>query len=883
MNFSVERKASRKKRDLRRTKEEMIKNESLHINDTIEYSRFLELYSIYGGNLAEDEFADIFLDIAKTDYYDLKKRSRCRILKKEIVTPADIELMKVKLIKTLGLKVLDEKHYDELEEIYNSIPTKLSFVPFVEMVLDVAQQTISRTNLVRTRKATIFSKTNIDYFDDSKCDEALYSTIGKLEKIRKEIPELKDTIAQDRGIHMNDSLNKEEFLELYQIYGINFSEMEFAENVLGIDSAKIKGLLNDKRKDVKIWTNEIVTLDYLLKIREETIKKEKLHINEKISYAQFKEIYNKHSGILTEVDFALEILDIPRTRYNELKKDKCESLVLSSIEVPEEFYSDAKEKIKTNEHVYRGKPITYEEFLKLHEKYGFVTNDIEFGEKTLEMDPDSIRSLKRGDIKTSWILKGEENEKSPEEHEKDIKRLRQIVIKENKLHIEDRMTGSKFTELYEKYGFGMSQKDFALGVLDIKDYRLNVILRDESQGTAILTNEKVSKDKIKALRKAFFSSGEHCTEDSIDYKEFLRLYDLYGGILSERQFAEKVLFMSADRLTFIRTHPGEETEIFCRAKVSDAYIANLKARLIKESLLYYKQPVTLPFFNRLYKNARTILSKPNFAKEILEVNRWSYRELENKESNAFFILTTSGTEENREKFLKRQDEKIKQMLEAGFGYDEIEENVNLPSIELKKNIDSLYENGLDKENITKIYLYNTLKNNKKVDKSRLEESEISEFDISKIKGAVENELRLKPLQKKCAHIIDEVLDTPKNKKNLVEYIKLCKELYGARPKNMPEDILDTLQDCIEFLDTNLGNSLFFIKVCIDRMDYIRANGLVTFNMHSDSLSIEDKKKLQEMRVMIKEASERKDEVIARKNVVSIKDSNESIFKREAVV
>ena len=80
MKFSVERKIWGKKRELKKEREEMIEKESLHINDTIEYSRFLELYSIYGGNLAEDEFAEIFLDIAKTEYYDLKKRSRCRIL-----------------------------------------------------------------------------------------------------------------------------------------------------------------------------------------------------------------------------------------------------------------------------------------------------------------------------------------------------------------------------------------------------------------------------------------------------------------------------------------------------------------------------------------------------------------------------------------------------------------------------------------------------------------------------------------------------------------------------------------------------------------------------------------------------------------------------------
>lgn len=85
MNFSIERKASIQKRQLRKLKEKVIEREKLHINEVIGYDRFLELYSKYGKEcgLAEDEFADVFLDISKTEYYDLKKRSKSRILKKK--------------------------------------------------------------------------------------------------------------------------------------------------------------------------------------------------------------------------------------------------------------------------------------------------------------------------------------------------------------------------------------------------------------------------------------------------------------------------------------------------------------------------------------------------------------------------------------------------------------------------------------------------------------------------------------------------------------------------------------------------------------------------------------------------------------------------------
>jgi len=879
MEFSVERKASIKKRELKKLKEDMIKKEALHIYDSIEHSRFLELYSVYGTNLSESEFGDIFLDMSKNDYYDLKKRGSCKILKKEVVDDYDIECMKVKLIKELGLKQLDEKRYDELVEIYNKAQSKLSLVHFAEKILDVAQQTVSRTSIVKTRKTTILSKTNSDYFNLQKCDEVLKSTLKEIEKRKMEISDLKDIIAKDRNLHMSDEINKNDFEEIYQIYGEGFTKEEFASSILGVGSTKIKSLLNDKTKDVKIWKEEIPTLDYLLRIREETILEEKLHINEKINYERFKEIYKRHSGILNEVDFALEVLDIERARYNELKKGKSESGVISSIEAPEEFYVQTKQKIKNNENVYKGKFVTYEEFQMLHEKYGFIINDLEFGEKVLEMDQDAIMSLRSGRNKIAMILKNKGNEKNSEE----IKKLRQLVIRENKLHIKDSIRGSKFKILYEKYGFGMSPKDFAFEILDIKDNNLNLILRDENRGTQILTNEKVSSEEIKSLRKRLFRIGEHCKGDRIDYKEFLRLYNLYGGILSEKQFANKILFISSDKLVDIRNDLEGRAEIFCRAKFSDAYIANLKAKVVKENLLFYNQSVTLAFLNKLYKSAHTIMSKRVFAKEILEINNWSLCRLENKEIGSSFILTTSGTEQNKVKFLERQDKKIKQMLEAGYGYDEIEENINLSKEELNKKIENLYETELDEKSVTCKYIYNKAKNGQAIDERRVKTSNIEEDKIISIIARVNKEKELQEIKKQCDHIMYEVDDTEKNRKILKRYIRLCREFYWENPKEMPEEILDSIQNCIEFLDIDFENSLFFVRVCIDNMEYKRANEIVTFNMQDENLSISDKRKLQEMRTMIRDASKKKDTVMKKRRIIPMESRQNRIFEGEYAV
>ena len=497
---------------------------------------------------------------------------------------------------------------------------------------------------------------------------------------------------------------------------------------------KARSLINDKIKKAQIWNEETVSLDYLLKIREETIKQEKIYINQSISYEKFKEIYRKHARILSEIDFAEEILDIAKQNYKRLKREESESFILNDIKIPENFYQEAKQSIKQNENVYRGKAITYEEFLTLYEKYGFVTNDVEFAKQALEIDGTQFRLLKNGECKTNRILRSEENDLPEELLKRAVRKLRDVVIREKKLHIEDPMTGKQFLEIYEKYGFGMSQKDFAREVLDIKPHRLDNILRDENQRTIILTNEKVRKDEIKALRKSLFNNSGYCTEDRITYEEFSKLYKLYGGKLSEKQFAEKILFIGNDRLIFIRNNPGEDTEIFCRVKFSDAYLANLKAKLVRENLLYQRQGIIPTFFEKLYKRAHTILSRPDFAKQVLEINRQNYyKSIEKNYNETCEILSVSGTKENKNKFLEWQNKTISEMLQEGYGYEEIAENTNLNTGDLIGKVETLYESELDKSEVSYKYLYESLKNDKPIDKSRIEELELGPEEMKKIK------------------------------------------------------------------------------------------------------------------------------------------------------
>lgn len=609
-----------------------------------------------------------------------------------------------------------------------------------------------------------------------------------------------------------------------------------------------------------------------------------MHIKDQISYKEFKEIYKKHSGILSENDFATEILDITKSRFYGFKKEKYECMILSDIEVPQEFYPEIKKQVQENEDVYFGKSITYEEFQKFHEKYGFITNEVEFAEEVLEIAKKGFAEFQDGRIKTKNIFlrskKLAQGQDTVIYTPKQIEKLREIVIKENKLHIEDSITGEEFVNIYNKYGSGMSQKSFAVQILDINENRLDDIIKDyenrkrnheakENEARAIiLRNEKVSDKEIKHMRKVIFKVGEHSKDDLINYGEFKRLHDLYGGKLSKKQFAEKVIFISNDNLSLIRNgvDSDRKTAIFSNLKISDEYIANLKAQVIRKNLLFFRQRITPKFLTKLYEESATIFSKPKFAEKILEVNRQNYYDsVDSGRHDSCEILSVSGSMENREKFFKKRDKTIVQMLRDGAGYNDIEEEVNITHRDLLKKTESLFENELDKDEIVRKHVYFSILTGGEIDLELARDINVQELE--KIKKEVEADEKFLALENKCIKILDEFLERKNDRKHIMNYIKQCKKRYYRNLYKMPKKTLVFLQEALEYAEydkVNLDDCLFFVKACIEHMEYKMAISYITFNMQNENITIDEKKKLQELRKSVREASQKFSEVTSRK-------------------
>ena len=128
--------------------------------------------------------------------------------------------------------------------MYQSISTKLSETIFAEKILDISSHSLSCVKYDKTNRATIFTKTDDIYF----CTEIPERTIRK--EIRKKtrevnhtIKEIKNTIAEDRKLHIGDQISCSQFQEIYEIYGKNYIQnMILLESYWGFRKQRQKAL-----------------------------------------------------------------------------------------------------------------------------------------------------------------------------------------------------------------------------------------------------------------------------------------------------------------------------------------------------------------------------------------------------------------------------------------------------------------------------------------------------------------------------------------------------------------------------------------------------------------------------------------------------------------
>ena len=320
--------------------------------------------------------------------------------------------------------------------------------------------------------------------------------------------------------YTNKLISYQEFLELYEPYKNEMSELEFSK-ILGISYSNyftIKGRGTKARilKEEKVISEE----------RKEEIRnalKEKGYANRLVSYQEFLELYEPYKNEMTEVEFA-NIIGMLYPNYKNIKSRGTRTRILKEEKVITEA---RKEEIRNalKEKGYEKRSISYQEFLELYEPYKNEMSDTEF-RKIIGISDPSYMSIKNRERKR--IIK--EEKVIPKEIREEIRENLRKKRYTNKL-----ISYQEFLELYEPYKNEMSEIEFAytIGIV----YANHNNMKNKGTRTRILKEEKViTEARQEEIREDLRKKGYE--NKLIGYQEFLELYEPYKDEMTDIEFIE---------------------------------------------------------------------------------------------------------------------------------------------------------------------------------------------------------------------------------------------------------------------------------------------------------------------------------------------------------
>lgn len=305
--------------------------------------------------------------------------------------------------------------------------------------------------------------------------------------------------------------------------------------------------------------------------------------------------------------------------------------------------------------------IDYDKFLEIYQPYEAVMSEIHFAEM-LEISERRYKSIRNERGKRARVLSNRGKA------EQDVIKLEMTKKIEYSKYIDYK----EFLELYEEYKSRISEIEFAQ------------ILGMSYGGYERIKNLETARAKIMAGKGKIIGKDKKCIQDevlkeieagqSVDYKEFLRLYNPYRELVKEIEFAE-IIGITYNSYYSIKTK-NKRAKVLKERKPEE--IKRIKEKIDRD--LISGEPINYYQFLEMYEPYKEKLTEEEFAK-VLGIRYANY--------------TTMKYNRNRARIQKKQSEieRIKYELKESRYYskDELEE------VAKKYNVEQVEDIILDEE------------------------------------------------------------------------------------------------------------------------------------------------------------------------------------------
>lgn len=835
MELSMQKKVNRRTTaSLRQT---IIENEKLHIGQKMNYEQFQDLHNRYGMDYSEKDFARYCLDIEEarlSAMHSESKQSSSYILTQEVVTEEEYEQLKSKVKAYFELDETSKIYYENFEQMYYMFGGRLSPRLFCERILGIRYSYMERARSAQKERD------KFAYFEGSQITPK-----DKCDMIRARI-------LADNDLHIGDQINLQQFNQLYDSYGSELSQREFYERVLEMPIGSLTKLNTETNERATIFSNHVVDPETLYKLRDIVILEADLHIGDTISPQQFEALFRKYGGILSRKIFGEEILDLSESSVRSLSNGAQAVTILQDVEVSDEYIEDVKNRIIRENNYDQNVPINYQKFQELHRKYAYRLSEKMFAILVLEISETSFPKLQNGTQENVIIFK--------EKQITDITELRKKVIEEARLHYSDKLTYKQIEALHNEYAPNMRESKFALEVLDVETKKLNSMKFSKREfATKILLNEPLpTEEEFEALKwKVIGEAGLH-TKDSIDYKKLQLLHRIYGGIIPEAMFAQKILDVGQTGYNNLKGGFQSEVVVLLKTKISDEQLEVLRSEILDDNDIYPGRPITFKHFKRMYYGYVHCMSEIDFAKKILGINYDSYNKLITKERRSVGALVAERKALIREPivFTDKQVKKLKRYLIQGLSEEQICARFGIDLKTLNNNLKTLIKAKKisEEENIYR-RVYNLHCDGHPLWKIA-EDMGCEEKDLKKAYDQAKKDLKAKDeesqenypraIKARAQKTLDNFEYNSKGIGKVKAYIDQVRSRFEENPESVKKEELDFLDECIVFVQGGADDILLFARICVSMKDYNRAKKFISLNIDNDGITNVDQTRLMKV-------------------------------------
>lgn len=192
------------------------------------------------------------------------------------------------------------------------------------------------------------------------------------------------------NLHIDDDISYEQFSKLYEKYGKDMDEKDFARYFFDLYYEEWYKFQSGKIRKSRVLTREFVTEQEILEIKTRTIEAYHLSPDEPIEYEPIVQIYEEFGERLSFYLFAEKILNVTKHILENKKSQKnkkpdqdCKIKVLQSERLNKKILEEIQGQVIQESGLHIKSSITLEEFRENYEKFGKELDERDFAVEIL--------------------------------------------------------------------------------------------------------------------------------------------------------------------------------------------------------------------------------------------------------------------------------------------------------------------------------------------------------------------------------------------------------------------------------------------------------------------------------------------------------------------